>query len=404
MAELTEDLAGIRVFPVRMGGKGTTSSALGARLREARKHLRLSQSAVADFMETTRQTVAAYERGLRQPGLPHLIGMANVYRQTLDELMKSATSAIRAAQVPRFHARYNDEKTLTEHDRQELASFTDYLQQRPRTLEFTFQREAFETVAQTVKRWREKMQVENDVPVPVFNLLARCGIEARFTALEKLAGALVVGDAEHPHGVLVNTDQPRDRQRYSAAHEAGHLVLGHQAETGRFISYLGRRFNPVEVHADQFAAELLVPIGLLQKEIAKLPDEEIPEKIYRLKTAFLVSYQAMATRLVKLGAVSPSAAVQATTERPSAIAKRLRLSSRHRQIQFQEVWLPELVKRNLPKDWHQRASAETVRLLQETAYHDYVQRVPDHQQADDAATVYRAVALWVARKYPLVAA
>jgi transcriptional regulator with XRE-family HTH domain len=404
MPGLTADLAGTTVLPTRMGGKRTTDSALGARLREARKSLRLSQSAVARFLETTRQTVAAYERGLRQPGLSHLIGMANVYRHTLDELMESATSAIRTTAIPQFHARFDGDKSLTAHDRHELASFTSYLQQRPRTREFTFQRESLETVAETAKRWSKELHVEGDVPVPVFKLLARCGIEVRFTALERLAGALVMGDAGHPHGVLINSDQPYDRQRYTAAHEIGHLVLGHKAVNQRFISYLGRRFDPVEVHADQFAAEMLVPARLLRQEADGLPNETLPEQVYRLATAFMVSYQAMTTRLVKLGAISPIGARQVSAKRPSDIAEGLRLSSRGHQTHFQETWLPELVKRNLPKDWRKHASVEAVRLLQETAYQDYAQRVPDHQQADDAATIYQTVALWVARQYPLVAA
>lgn len=391
------------VMTGRRTAKGTPN-ALGERLRVARKRLRLSQSGVAHFLEATRQTVAAYERGLRQPGLAHLVGMANLYRHTLDELMESASSAARPTAVPRFLGRFNDEKLLTTHDRRELNSFESYLQQRPRTREFTFQKKSFETVANTAKRWSEDLQVGGDVPVPVFKLLSRCGIEARFTALERLAGALVMGDDGHPHGVLINADQPLDRQRYSAAHEVGHLVLGHEAPARRFISYLGRRFDPVEVHADQFAAELLIPAKLLQEEGKKLLDEQLAEQIYRLAVAFMVSFQAMTTRLVKLGAVSPLEAERASKERPRELEKRLSLSSPLRQIHFQEAWLPSLVRNNLPKDWRNHVSADNVRLLQETAYQDYVQRVPDDQQADDAAVVYQTVALWVAREFPIVAA
>jgi hypothetical protein len=44
----------------------------------------------------------------------------------------------------------------------------------------------------------------------------------------------------------------------------------------------------------------------LRKKAAELdPREPLPERVYRLATAFLVSFQAMSMRLTKLGALKP---------------------------------------------------------------------------------------------------
>ncbi len=377
---------------------------LGSRLREARRRVRLSQTSVARFVGTTRQTIAAYERGVRTPVLSHMVGLANLYRHTLDELMSTAQSAVRTARTVVFHARFNTPGNLPDHDRQELVAFEEYLAQRPVTRTLSFDRAPFETVAETAHGWRKTLNVQKAVPCPIFAMLAQCGIEVRFTALEELAGALLTRSSERSAGVLINSEQPSDRQRYTAAHEVGHLVLGHPTRIGGFVSYLGRRFDPIEVLADQFAADLLMPAELLSEHARSMATEGVPEQVYRLSAAFMVSYQAMTTRLVKLGALSPEQGEQVGKVRPSAIALRLGLTKGRATAGFEASWLPGVAKRCFPSDWHRSASPETVRLLQEEALTEYVRRVPEGNQSDDVGTVYEKVAVWVARAYPLVAA
>lgn len=382
----------------------SAGEALGSRLREARRRVRLSQTSVARFVGTTRQTIATYERGIRTPVLSHMVGLANLYRHTLDELMSTARSAVRPTRTPVFHARFNTPGNLPEQDRQELAAFEAYLAERPVTAPFSFDRAPFETVAETAHRWRKTLKAEKAIPCPVFAMLAQCGIEVRFTALEELAGALLTRSSERSAGMLINSDQPSERQRFTAAHEVGHFVLGHPTRIGGFVSYLGRRFDPIEVLADQFAADLLMPAELLSERARDLPTEGIAEQVYRLSAGFMVSYQAMTTRLVKLGALSPEQGEEAGRVRPSAVAQRLGLSKEQESHEFEVSWLPGLVKRYLPSDWHRSASPETVRLLQEAAVTEYVRRVPEGNQSDDVGAVYEKAAVWVARTYPLVAA
>jgi len=58
--------------------------------------------------------------------------------------------------------------------------------------------------------------------------------------------------AQHPH-----------RQRFTIAHEIGHLLLGHTEKN--FILELNSK-KPEEIEANQFAAELLMPLEMLKKD------------------------------------------------------------------------------------------------------------------------------------------
>lgn len=64
--------------------------------------------------------------------------------------------------------------------------------------------------------------------------------------------AIGYNQAQHPH-----------RQRFTVAHEIGHLLLGHT--TKNFILDLNSKKSE-EIEANKFAAELLMPLKLLKKD------------------------------------------------------------------------------------------------------------------------------------------
>ncbi len=64
--------------------------------------------------------------------------------------------------------------------------------------------------------------------------------------------AIGYNQKQHPH-----------RQRFTVAHEIGHLLLGHTGKN--FILDLNSK-KPEEIEANQFAAELLMPLEMLKKD------------------------------------------------------------------------------------------------------------------------------------------
>lgn len=72
--------------------------------------------------------------------------------------------------------------------------------------------------------------------------------------------------------IRVNKYEPLVRQRFTIAHEIGHILLSHEGISYRDTSYmiykdLIERMN--EVSANAFAAELLMPERLLRKALEK---------------------------------------------------------------------------------------------------------------------------------------
>lgn len=115
--------------------------------------------------------------------------------------------------------------------------------------------------------------------------------------------------------VCIHEDHHPKRQRFTIAHEIGHHVLRHQFQSGDhvhvdlgyFISQRGPRastgLDPKEVEANQFAAALLMPEGLVRREVAALAGKKplLDSHVEQLVTLFDVSEQAMTIRLSNLG-------------------------------------------------------------------------------------------------------
>jgi Zn-dependent peptidase ImmA (M78 family)/predicted secreted protein len=125
------------------------------------------------------------------------------------------------------------------------------------------------------------------------------GIPVLFRPLDKLLGALITVDGD-ARGILVTTKRSLAVQRFTLAHELGHILLGHEQSFDEVIGFAGRfeassRTTP-EIAADTFAAELLAPRDLMlasakrhQWNQSALSD---PASVYQLALRLGVSFQA----------------------------------------------------------------------------------------------------------------
>lgn len=93
--------------------------------------------------------------------------------------------------------------------------------------------------------------------------------------------------------ILYNKNHHVHRKRFTVAHEIGHHVLKHKV--GDHQHNLTSKDND-EVEANQFAAELLMPLELLKREISNGNDTA---KFLALR--FWVSNEAMSWRLLETG-------------------------------------------------------------------------------------------------------
>lgn len=152
------------------------------------------------------------------------------------------------------------------------------------------------------------------VPVPVEQLVSWAGAQLAMRALPaNVSGMLIRDDSRQV--VAINAGDPKTRQRFTMAHELGHLRM----HRGVFVDTFRVNERNVKAHqgtdleeiqANAFAAELLMP----NREVVAASRELLrsrgalsePELVERLAKRFDVSHQAMSIRLVNLGIGQPA--------------------------------------------------------------------------------------------------
>lgn len=168
-----------------------------------------------------------------------------------------------------------------------------------------------------VKKEAERLLKECRItkgPVNVLEIAEQLGAVVSYEVFsEDLSGVLV---KEKERTVIgVNSFHAKTRQRFTIAHEIGHLVLKHKGEV--FVDQTvmkrdarsSRAVDIQEIAANQFAADLLMPsdfvIAAVQRRQAKRPELSPTSLVDELAEEFQVSSQAMEYRLTNLGMFMP---------------------------------------------------------------------------------------------------
>jgi Zn-dependent peptidase ImmA (M78 family) len=166
--------------------------------------------------------------------------------------------------------------------------------------------------------------------------------------------------------IIVNELERRERQRFSACHEVGHIVLGlssNHKETPSW-SYAKREDN--EISCDIFAAELLMPYDQFKADVDKA--EPSFELVERLRAKYVTSFSATASR------------VAAVTDYPCAFVTMnssvIRHASRSAALRTLNAWIAPkspipvgAVAHQLVKDG--RSSGESSDISQDVWFQDW---------------------------------
>ena len=143
-----------------------------------------------------------------------------------------------------------------------------------------------------------------------------------FRPLDGLWGAFIaVGHEER--GIIVTTKLALSVQRFTLAHELGHLLLGHESSLDRTTGLALRNPDGVrsvaEAAADTFAAELLAPRQLIRASASRqrwgLGDLRHPDNIYQLGLRLGISYKSACWSLAASGVLSTTDAARLDDER-----------------------------------------------------------------------------------------
>src|SRR5688572_10230391 len=146
-------------------------------------------------------------------------------------------------------------------------------------------------------------------PVNVEGIASSLGILLRRTPAEDQVSGFLFKQKSGPAVIGVNSLHHPNRQRFTIAHELGHFIL-HDFDDVHVDEYVMKLRSPEsstgankdEVEANRFAAELLMPEGILEQEIARLGVQDVSDDraMQQLAKQFQVSMQAMSNRLMTL--------------------------------------------------------------------------------------------------------
>lgn len=110
--------------------------------------------------------------------------------------------------------------------------------------------------------------------------------------------------------IWINPIMPKNRQKFTLAHELGHLVYDILPNLDKYSQndmsyYRNGDKNYIETRANQFAANLLMPISEISKILSDIqekdPNVTIAELIDGLVSVLEVSREAIVVRLKRLG-------------------------------------------------------------------------------------------------------
>jgi Zn-dependent peptidase ImmA (M78 family) len=158
-----------------------------------------------------------------------------------------------------------------------------------------------------------KVLADNNItkpPIPVERLARKLGARVVMQSLDDGVSGFVYRDKSQPT-IGVNTFHSRVRQRFTIAHELGHLLLedteGVHIDSGDFLMKFrdeesSKGTKDDERDANQFAAELLLPKAFLERDLSQLNDFSVTDdsQLRALAKRYEVSLQALLIRLSSL--------------------------------------------------------------------------------------------------------
>lgn len=185
------------------------------------------------------------------------------------------------------------------------------------------------------------LEIDQEQPVDVFDIIDRLGLWLVFNRLDALLGATI---PKGRGGIMLTTQRGPSVQRYTAAHEIGHWVLdiSEPAFDGEAEIYYptGDR----EQLAQLFAGQLLMPPPLVFATCARHgltsdADATAPA-VYLIARDMRASYEAAARQLSNLSIISPQTRDSLLARTPAQV--KTELCHGHRPRGAVDVWPVEL--------------------------------------------------------------
>lgn len=308
-----------------------TPEDLGQRLRQAREQAGIKQEEAATALGLDATAITKIERGRRGLGALELVRLATLYKVPLNELIEDMGEteeiqlriAMRAGTAldpktsqmqRRLQQIIRDDRWLRRKLKPSISNNSTFPKLDTITDNLPNTNVAYEKGYQGATNFRQAYGLATS-PIPNMEMLAdEVGV---------LVCRLPLGDYQSPDGcsaidpldgiayILINSDKPRVRRRFTIAHELGHLALGHLQQGEMVLDETTNSTQPEETEANAFAAELLMPAegirNFLDRFSRRLDDQGFSLHLaVRLAASFGVSEEAVYYRMLNLGLVGSS--------------------------------------------------------------------------------------------------
>lgn len=231
---------------------------LGRRIKERRENLGMSQQELAlKVGKSSPAYIALIESGDRNVSTVDLILIAKSLDAQVAELLGERDSKLTFQQALR------KTKGMTDEDRGKIEAFYSYLKndRRPEG-----EKDVIEEMTKPRTDWaREEAKKireafgENHLPVELKYIVGALNIPVQKAELN--IDGIAQMDNEGTAFIMYNSKAPEERQRFTVAHELGHVVLEH-VSIGQ-SSQLSNKSQEEEANA--FANALLVPANDLKE-------------------------------------------------------------------------------------------------------------------------------------------
>lgn len=297
-----------------------SSQQLGERLAQQRKQAGLTQADVAQRLSLARTTLVSIEKGERRAGEDELVRLADILGVRVHDLLREIVVPVQTS--PRFRVGAAARRDLPQIDAavarlQRFGSLYAELEQLHGIARVPASLEAIHTYRLPAVKGLDARLLGDDAALTVRSVLgvgdeplrdleerleAEAGLRIFFLGdmPASLSAIFVWGDAIGAC-VAVNACHPRERQRWSLAHELGHFLRDREAGDVLDREEGFRSTDPSEVFAQTLAATLLMPAAGLAKRFAERSRTNGGRfssfDLLDLARTYEVSFAAMALRL-----------------------------------------------------------------------------------------------------------
>lgn len=207
---------------------------VGERLRDARDRSKLTQAEAAEAVNLSRTTLVAIEQGQRRVRIDELRKLANLYKMSINELMRQ--EAIKADLAPKFRKLYQQKDNSIELAANQLAELAkaetelEHLLGVKRHRNYPPERpilpgDVRAQAEQDALELRQRLGLGLSPITDIITLLElELGVRVYIRRMDGAISGLFAYDEALGACMLLNGNHPRDRRAQTAAHELGHFV------------------------------------------------------------------------------------------------------------------------------------------------------------------------------------